>query len=65
MTLATREQTLTFIGKNRFDVKRKALRFWYTHRGRLQESMQEFANNCTLSPDQKVITYRPQRTRNS
>jgi hypothetical protein len=61
MTLVTAapEKTLKFIGKNRFDAKRKALRFWYTHRDTLHESMQDFAKRCTLSPDQKVITYRP------
>ncbi len=59
MTLVTPENNLQFIGKNRFDAKRKALRFWYTHRDTLHENMQEFAKNCTLSADQKVITYRP------
>jgi len=59
MTLVTSERTLKFIGKNRFDAKRKALRFWYTHRDTLHENMQEFAKNCTLSADQKIITYRP------
>jgi hypothetical protein len=59
MTLVTSERTLKFIGKNRFDAKRKALRFWYTHRDTLRENMQEFAKNCMLSADQKVITYRP------
>jgi hypothetical protein len=59
MTLVTPEKTLKFIGKNRFDAKRKALRFWYMHRETLHENMQEFAKNCRLSADQKVITYRP------
>ncbi|ETX07558.1 hypothetical protein [Candidatus Entotheonella palauensis] len=59
MTLVTPEKALKFIGKNRFDAKRQALRFWYTHRDTLNENMQEFAKNCTLSADQKVITYRP------
>ena len=59
MTLVTAEKTLKFIGKNRFDAKRKALRFWYTHRDTLHENMQEFAKNCRLSTDQKIITYRP------
>jgi hypothetical protein len=56
-------ETLKFIGKNRYDAKRKALRFWYTYRHVLRESMQEFAKHCTLSPDQKVITYRRSLTR--
>ena len=51
-------RTLKFTGKNRLDAKRKALRFWYTHRQTLHESVTDFAKRCTLSPDQKVITYR-------
>ena len=53
-------RTLTFTGKDRLDAKRKALRFWYTHRESLHESVEDFARRCTLSPDQKVITYRRQ-----
>ena len=63
MAVATSDRTLTFIGKNRFEAKRKAIRFWYTHRDVLQETMHEFAKRCTLSPDQKIITYRPQPDR--
>ena len=51
-------ETLKFTGKNRLDAKRKALRFWYTHRKTLHESVTDFAKRCTLSPDQKVIIYR-------
>jgi hypothetical protein len=53
-------RTLKFTGKNRLDAKRKALRFWYEHRQALRESVTDFARRCTLSPDQKVITYRRQ-----
>lgn len=63
MTLATPEKTLKFIGKSRADAKRQALRFWFAHQNLLHENMQEFAKNCTLSSDQKVITYRPQPVR--
>jgi hypothetical protein len=55
-------ETFKFIGKSRCDAKRKALRFWYTYRHILRESVHEFAKHCTLSPDQKVITYRRQQT---
>lgn len=51
-------RTLKFTGKNRLDAKRKALRFWYTHRETLHESIRDFARHCTLSPDQKVVIYR-------
>ena len=42
MTLVTPEKTLKFIGKNRFDAKRQALRFWYTHRDMLQASLYQW-----------------------
>lgn len=60
MALTFAGRTLTFAGKNRLDAKRKALRYWYTHRESLHESVEDFSKRCTLSPDQKVITYRRQ-----
>jgi hypothetical protein len=45
------------------DAKRKALRFWSANRDMLHETMADFAKHCTLSPDQKVITYRRQDMR--
>ncbi len=59
MTVATTGRVLKFTGRNRLEAKRKALRFWYTHQDVLRESMQDFLRKCSLSPDQKVITYRP------
>ncbi len=58
MTLHATGRTLKFTGRNRLEAKRKALRFWYTHQDVLHENMQDFAKRCTLSVDQKVITYR-------
>ena len=58
MALETVGTTLKFSGRNRLEVKQKALQFWYTHQEVLHESMQDFVKRCTLSPDQKVITYR-------
>lgn len=49
---------LKFSGKTRLEVKRKALRFWHANQSLLHESMESFIKHCTLSPDQKVITYR-------
>ncbi|GIX47562.1 MAG: hypothetical protein KatS3mg131_1773 [Candidatus Tectimicrobiota bacterium] len=63
MALVTQGRVLKFTGRNRFEAKRKALRFWYTHRDVLRESMQDFVKKCSLSPDQKVITYHPQPPR--
>jgi hypothetical protein len=57
-TLEPAARTLKFTGKNRLDAKRKALRYWYTNRNVLRQSMGDFAKRCTLSDDQKVITYR-------
>ena len=62
MTLQATGRTLKFTGRNRLEAKRKALRFWYTHQDVLHESMQDFAKRCTLSADQKVITYRRSST---
>ena len=61
MTLDTVGRTLKFTGRNRLEAKSKALHFWYTHQEVLHESMRDFVKRCTLSPDQKVITYRRQQ----
>ncbi|MGE3537397.1 MAG: hypothetical protein AB7N91_08160 [Candidatus Tectimicrobiota bacterium] len=58
MALEVLGTILKFSGRNRLEAKQKALQFWYTHQDVLQESMREFVKHCTLSPDQKVITYR-------
>jgi hypothetical protein len=58
MTLETQGRVLKFSGRNRLEAKRKALRFWHAHQRILHESMQDFVKRCTLSHDQKVITYR-------
>jgi len=63
MIVESSAKTLKFVGKNRFDAKRKALRFWYANQDVLHESMQEFAKRCRLSSDQKVITYQRQPSR--
>ena len=57
MTLTPLQGVLKFIGRSRLEAKRKALRFWRSHQGLLHESMQDFVKRCTLSPDEKVITY--------
>ena len=63
MVVEAQGRTLKFIGKDRFDATRKALRFWYTYQEILHESVQEFTKHCRLSPDQKVITYQRQPSR--
>ncbi len=63
MSLNENGRVLKFSGKNRLDAKRKALRFWCANRDVLHETMTDFARHCTLSPDQKVITYRRQGMR--
>ncbi len=63
MTLNENGRALKFSGKNRLEAKRKALRFWCANRNVLHESMTDFAKRCTLSSDQKVITYRCQGVR--
>lgn len=63
MSLNANGTILKFSGRNRLDAKRKALRFWSANRDMLHETMADFAKHCTLSPDQKVITYRRQDMR--
>lgn len=58
MNLDANGKVLKFSGRNRLEAKRKALRFWCVNRDVLHETMTDFAKRCTLSPDQKVITYR-------
>ena len=57
-TLDITGSSLKFSGRNRQEAKRKALNFWYSQQDTLHESMQDFLKHCTLSSDQKVITYR-------
>ena len=61
-TLDITGSILKFSGRNRQEAKRKALNFWYSHQETLHESMQDFLKHCTLSSDQKVITYRRSST---
>jgi len=63
MNLNENGKVLKFSGRNRLDAKRKALRFWCANRDVLHETMTDFTKRCTLSPDQKVITYRRQDMR--
>ena len=58
MTLTPPQGVLKFTGRNRLEAKRKALRFWRSNQELLHESMQDFVKRCTLSPDEKEITYR-------
>ena len=58
MTPTPPQGVLKFTGRNRLEVKRKALRFWRSHQDVLNESVQDFARRCTLSSDEKIITYR-------
>ena len=60
MTLSPPQGVLKFTGRNRLEAKRKALRFWQSHQGLLNVSVHDFAKHCTLSLDEKVITYHRQ-----
>ena len=44
-------QTFEFNGRTARLAKRRALHYWYTHRGRLNMSMTEFFQCCRLRED--------------
>jgi hypothetical protein len=48
-----------FSGRDRLQVKRKALDYWYQNRGILNLSLQDFLAYCEMSSDQRTITFRP------
>jgi hypothetical protein len=48
---------MIFNGRDRSDVKRKALSFWATHSGRLGLSLREYLNCCRLGSDERTIVF--------
>lgn len=46
-----------FRGRDRTDVKRKALDYWYRNRDRLSLSLRDFFHRCRLSSDERTITF--------
>ena len=48
---------MTFNGRDRADVKRKALSFWAFNSGRLGVSLRDFLSCCRLGADERTIIY--------
>ena len=48
----------TFTARSRVSVKREVLAYWNTHRSVLGVSLQDFLSRCTMSSDERTVTYR-------
>lgn len=51
------EFKVNFSGRDRVQVKRKALDYWYDNRHKLQLSMRDFFSRCRMSRDGQTITF--------
>ncbi len=52
-----RERNMIFNGRDRADVKRKALSYWASNSGRLGLSLRAFLGRCRLGVDERTITF--------
>lgn len=50
---------MTFEGRDRAHVKRKALHYWATNAGRLGLSLRQFLERCRMDGDQRRIVFHP------
>ena len=48
---------MSFSGKDRIQVRRKALDYWYQHRGELGLNLRSFLDRCLLSGDGRTIIF--------
>ena len=48
---------VSFSGRDRVHVKRKALDYWFHNKGRLGLSLREFLLQCRLSNDGRTIVF--------
>jgi hypothetical protein len=48
---------VAFSGRDRTQVKRKALDYWYANQRTLRMGVREFFARCRLSPDGRAITF--------
>ena len=53
-------KVVRFRGKNRIDVKRRVLDYYFCNREQLGGSMKEFFKRCVIDPSGKTIIYRGQ-----
>ena len=45
-------------GRNRIDVKKRLLDYYFCNRDQLGESMKDFFKRCTIDPSGKTVIYR-------
>ncbi len=48
---------MIFNGRDRADVKRKALSYWASNSGRLGLSLRDFLGRCRMGADERTITF--------
>ena len=51
------EYKVEITGRDRMHVKRRALDYWFRHRGALNCTVRDFLEQCRLSTDEKTITF--------
>ena len=47
-------------GRNRVDVKKRVLDYYFSNRDQLDESMKDFCKRCIIDPSGKTVIYRGQ-----
>ncbi len=48
---------MKFKGRDRKDVKRKALSYWHSHSPELGLSLREFLKHCRMGPKEQTIVF--------
>jgi len=51
--------TVTFTGRDKIEVKRRALDYWYRNPRLDGCSLRNFLGQCRLSADERVIVFQP------
>lgn len=51
------EYKVNFSGRNRAQVKKKALEYWFNNKDRLRLTLGDFVSRCRLSADARTITF--------
>ncbi len=49
---------MTFRGRDRRDVKRKALSYWASHTGELNMGLRDFLRCCRLGANEQTIVFK-------
>jgi len=51
--------SVTFTGRDKIEVKRRALDYWYRNPRLDGHSLREFLGRCRLSADERMIVFHP------